>query len=71
MDVLGQGSRLLEAVGFEVAIPTAAEWVEALFKGTDGLTRAACTRLLRFAADAAQEVRPSPLTPASAVAINT
>ena len=54
-DVLREECRLLHAWSYELTTLTVAEWVEVLFKRTDIMTCAACTLLLRFAADAARE----------------
>ena len=59
VDVRGKKCRLLEALGFDVATPTAAEGIEALCKRCDVLARAAWTPLLRIAADLAGDLAQS------------
>ena len=54
-DVLREECRLLHAWSYELTTLTVAEWVEVLFNRTDIMKCAACTLLLRFAADAARE----------------
>ena len=64
------------ALEFDVATPTAADWIETLFKRTNILTRAAWTSLVRLAADLAGDFAQALLrqelvsveNPASAVA---
>ena len=55
VDVLGGEHRFMEALVFEVAAPTAAEWIEDLFNRTNVLSRAAWTPQLSFAADTGRD----------------